>query len=102
MSAKSKLLEGAKRAEVLRSLQGWQECTGRDAIRRSFLFRNFRSAFDFMAHVAIFADQKNHHPEWCNTYNKVDVTLSTHSAGGVTEKDVELATFMDDTAKRYK
>lgn len=88
---------GAKAA--LAGLSGWVEVSGRDAISKSFKFADFNTAFGFMTRVAIKADQMDHHPEWFNVYSKVDVTLSTHDAGGVTEKDVALAKFMDGAAK---
>jgi 4a-hydroxytetrahydrobiopterin dehydratase len=68
---------------------------GRSALQKSFKFSDFNAAFGFMARVALAAEQMNHHPEWFNVYNRVDVTLSTHDAGGVTEKDFKLAEIMD-------
>jgi 4a-hydroxytetrahydrobiopterin dehydratase len=88
---------GAKAA--LASLSGWTEVSGRDAISKSYKFADFNAAFGFMTRVALKADKMDHHPEWFNVYSKVDVTLSTHDAGGVTDKDVELAKFMDEAAK---
>ena len=88
---------GAKAA--LARLSGWAEASGRDAISKSYKFADFNAAFGFMTRVALKADGMDHHPEWFNVYNKVDVTLSTHDAGGVTGKDVELAKFMDEAAK---
>jgi 4a-hydroxytetrahydrobiopterin dehydratase len=76
-------------------LHGWSVVHGRDAIRKAYVFKDFNQAFGFMARVALQAEKLNHHPEWSNVYNKVDVTLSTHDAGGVTGRDVALATFMD-------
>jgi len=87
---------GAKAA--LAGLDGWAEVSGRDAISKSYTFADFAAAWDFMSQVAVKAERMDHHPEWFNVYNKVDVTLSTHDAGGVTDKDVELATFMDAVA----
>lgn len=87
---------GAERA--LARLKGWQAITGRDAIARRFTFPDFNTAFGFMTRVALKADQMDHHPEWTNVYNRVDVVLTTHDADGVTEKDVELAAFMDKAA----
>lgn len=83
---------------ALASLQGWTEASGRDAIAKSYRFADFSSAWGFMSRVALKAEQMDHHPEWYNVYNRVDVILSTHDAGGVTDKDVELAKFMDATA----
>ncbi|XBQ17115.1 MAG: 4a-hydroxytetrahydrobiopterin dehydratase [Oceanicaulis sp.] len=75
---------------------GWEKVEGdRDAVRKVYKFQDFKTAFGFMTTVALKAEQMDHHPEWFNVYNTVDVTLSTHDAGGVTEKDVELAKFMD-------
>jgi 4a-hydroxytetrahydrobiopterin dehydratase len=84
---------------ALAGLPGWSKVEGgRDAIRRTFKFKDFNAAFGFMTRVAIKADQLDHHPEWFNVYNRVDVTLSTHDADGVTELDVSLAAFMDEAA----
>lgn len=84
-------LQGDARTEALASLDGWAEVAGRDAIARSFRFDDFAQAFSFMTRVALAAERMNHHPEWLNVWNRVDVTLSTHDAGGVTQKDVDLA-----------
>lgn len=75
--------------------KNWQRVEGRDAITRTFKFKDFNAAFGFMTRVAITAEKMNHHPEWSNVYNKVEVTLTTHDAGGVTEKDLKLAAKMD-------
>lgn len=90
-------LEGAARSEALERLrsQGWTEAEGRDAITKSFKFEDFVDAFGWMARVAIHAEKANHHPEWSNTYNRVEVTLTSHDAGGLTERDVKLAEIMD-------
>ncbi|MEQ8406610.1 MAG: 4a-hydroxytetrahydrobiopterin dehydratase [Oceanicaulis sp.] len=78
---------------------GWSKAEGeRDAVRKVFKFSDFKTAFGFMTTVALKAEQMDHHPEWFNVYNTVDVTLSTHDAGGVTGKDLELAKFMDAAA----
>jgi 4a-hydroxytetrahydrobiopterin dehydratase len=87
---------GAK--EAVGKLTGWKAVDGRDAITRQFKFADFNAAFGFMTRVALKADKMDHHPEWSNVYNKVDVVLTTHDAGGVTDKDIELATFMDEAA----
>lgn len=76
----------------------WTPVKGRDAIQRSFTFKNFNQAFGFMCRVALKCEQMNHHPEWFNVWNKVEVTLTTHDTGGVSEKDIELARFMDGLA----
>ena len=88
---------GAKAA--LAHLPGWQSMEGaRDAIQRTFRFKDFNEAFGFMTRVALRADQLDHHPEWFNVYNRVDVILTTHDADGVTELDVTLASFMDEAS----
>lgn len=83
---------------ALARLQGWRAVEGRDAIAKDFRFKDFNAAFGFMARVALHAEKADHHPEWSNVYNRVDVVLATHDAGGVTDKDVELARFMDQAA----
>lgn len=84
---------------ALAKLQGWSKVEGdRDAISKTFKFKNFNAAFGFMTRVALMADKLDHHPEWFNVYNKVEVTLATHDADGVTELDVQLAQFMDQAA----
>jgi len=77
------------------TLPHWKAVEGRDAIARTFQFKNFNEAFGFMAQVALKAEQMNHHPEWLNVWNKVEVTLTTHDTGGVSELDIKLAAFMD-------
>jgi 4a-hydroxytetrahydrobiopterin dehydratase len=93
-------LTGDARIDALASLDGWVEMDGRDAIEKSFKFKDFNAAFGFMARVALKAETMDHHPEWFNVYNTVQVTLATHDAGGVTDKDIELARFMDKAASR--
>lgn len=86
-------------AAALARLPGWTALAGdRDAIQRTYRFADFNAAFGFMTRVAIKADQLDHHPEWFNVYNRVEVTLATHDADGVTELDVTLAAFMDEAA----
>lgn len=92
-------LEGAARNQALGELDGWEEVEGRDAIYRKFEFRNFNEAFGFMTRVAMFAEKTDHHPEWFNVYKTVEVTLSTHDAGGVTERDIRMAKFMNKAAQ---
>jgi 4a-hydroxytetrahydrobiopterin dehydratase len=87
-------------AAALAQLPGWSSVEGRDAIVKDFRFADFNAAFAFMTRVALHAEKHDHHPEWSNVYNRVLVTLSTHDAGGVTEKDVALAHFMDAAAKQ--
>lgn len=86
------------RAAALAGLAGWQQVEGRDAIAKTFKFKDFNAAFGFMARVALKAEKMDHHPEWFNVFNKVEVTLATHDAGGVTELDIQLAKFMDAAA----
>lgn len=83
---------------VVAKLSGWSAVDGRDAIRKVYEFADFNEAWGFMSRVAVKAEQMNHHPEWFNVWNKVDVTLATHDAGGVTELDLTLASFMDEIA----
>jgi 4a-hydroxytetrahydrobiopterin dehydratase len=80
-------------------LTGWAPKGERDAIVKSFRFADFNAAFGFMTRVALMADKLDHHPEWFNVYNRVEVLLATHDADGVTELDVKLATFMDQAAR---
>jgi 4a-hydroxytetrahydrobiopterin dehydratase len=86
------------RAAALKDLPEWREVDGRDAIARKFQFRDFNQAFAFMTRAALLAEKMDHHPEWFNVYNKVEITLSTHDAGGVTEKDIAMAKEMDGYA----
>ncbi|MEH0197254.1 4a-hydroxytetrahydrobiopterin dehydratase [Caulobacter sp. CCNWLY153] len=83
---------------ALAQLQGWSAAEGKDAIEKTFRFADFNAAFGFMTRVAIEADKRDHHPEWFNVYNRVEVTLTTHDCDGVSERDVQLATFMDEIA----
>lgn len=91
-------LEGDARAAALKELPHWRDVPGRDAIQRSYKFADFNAAFGFMSRAALMAEKLDHHPEWFNVYNRVDVTLTTHDAGGLTQKDVTLARFMDRAA----
>ncbi|WP_429451662.1 4a-hydroxytetrahydrobiopterin dehydratase [Paraburkholderia sp. WC7.3g] len=88
-------LTADERPQQLAKLNRWESVAERDAIRRTFEFADFNEAFGFMTRVAIKAQEMDHHPEWFNVYNKVDITLSTHEANGVTERDIALATFID-------
>jgi len=86
-------------AAAVARLKGWAVAAGdRDAITRTFTFGDFNAAFGFMTRVALMADKLDHHPEWFNVYNRVEVLLATHDADGVTELDVKLAGFMDEIA----
>lgn len=82
-------------AAAIARLDGWRATKGRDAIFKEFRFKDFNAAFGFMSRVALHAEKADHHPEWFNVYSRVEVTLATHDAGGVTDKDVALAHFMD-------
>ena len=88
-------LEGTERHQALASLDGWREAEGRDAICKTFRFKDFNAAFGWMTRVALVAEKADHHPEWFNVYRTVDVTLATHDAGGLTHKDIALAQQMD-------
>ncbi|PKQ08093.1 MAG: 4a-hydroxytetrahydrobiopterin dehydratase [Alphaproteobacteria bacterium HGW-Alphaproteobacteria-11] len=91
-------LTGKAREKALKGLKGWTKARGRDAIEKTFRFKNFNEAFGFMSRVALVAEKMDHHPEWANVYNRVDVTLTTHDANGLSERDIELATFIDKIA----
>ena len=93
-------LRGKVRQKALGSLKHWKKVEGRDAISKAFRFGDFNEAFGFMSRVAIMAEQMDHHPEWFNVYNQVVVTLTTHDAGGVSERDIKLAKFIDRIAGR--
>ena len=92
-------LDAQQVERAMAQLPGWQLDAGRGAISRRFEFGDFGQAFAFMTRVALTAEKMDHHPEWSNVYNRVEVTLSTHDAGGVTELDVKLAAFMDAAVK---
>ena len=92
-----KLTAEARKAALAR-LAGWSEVAGRDAITKKFVFKDFSEAFGFMARAALVAEKMDHHPEWFNVYKTVEVTLSTHDAGGLTELDVTLAEAMNKLA----
>lgn len=93
-------LTGAARQKALGSLKGWKKVSRRDAIVKAYKFADFNEAFGFMSRVALKADQMDHHPEWSNVYNNVEITLTTHDAGGVSVRDIELARFIDRIAGR--
>jgi 4a-hydroxytetrahydrobiopterin dehydratase len=88
-------LNADARNAALAKLPGWSEVAGREAITRKFVFKDFNQAFGFMTRAALVAEKMDHHPEWFNVYKTVEVTLSTHDAGGVTELDIKLAEAMD-------
>ena len=86
------------RATLLAELPGWTDVDNRDAIQKRFTFPDFNAAFAFMTRVAIQAEKADHHPEWFNVYNRVDITLSTHDANGLTQRDIDLAQFIERAA----
>ncbi|GAB6052139.1 4a-hydroxytetrahydrobiopterin dehydratase [Magnetospira thiophila] len=94
----SKILSDQARADALADLPGWSAVEGRDALTKTYTFADFNAAFGFMSRVALAAEKADHHPEWFNVYNRVRVILSTHDAGGVTEKDIALARFMESVS----
>ncbi len=91
-------LSAEARAAGLSELSGWAVVEGRDAIERSFVFKNFSEAWGFMSRVALAAEKLDHHPEWVNVYNRVAITLSTHDCGGLSERDLALARRIDRIA----
>jgi 4a-hydroxytetrahydrobiopterin dehydratase len=93
-------LTSEERATLLPTLVGWVATPGRDAIHKQFVFPDFNAAFGFMSRVALKAERLDHHPEWFNVWNKVDITLTTHDAEGVTARDVELARFIETIAPK--
>ncbi|MFQ6547145.1 4a-hydroxytetrahydrobiopterin dehydratase [Aestuariibius sp. 2305UL40-4] len=97
----TKKLTDDQRAEMLPPLKetGWSKADGRDAIKKTYEFRNFVEAFGFMSKAALWAEKMNHHPEWSNVYKTVEVTLTTHDADGVSELDIKLAKKMDALAQ---
>jgi len=90
-------LEGDQRTSILQQLEttGWKIVDNRDALAKTFQFKNFNEAFGFMTRVALLAEKLDHHPEWFNVYNKVQVTLSTHDLNGLSTYDAQMAQFMD-------
>ena len=91
-------LTESERSKALAGLAGWTLVDGREAIAKTFTFKDFNAAFGFMSRCALKAEAMNHHPEWFNVWNRVAVTLATHDAGGLTELDIELAAFMNAAA----
>jgi 4a-hydroxytetrahydrobiopterin dehydratase len=92
-------LQGSTRIKAVQDLKGWADVPGRDAIRKTFQFKNFRAAWGFMAQAALVAEKLDHHPEWSNVYGRVEVILTTHAAQGVTALDIKLAQKMDEIAE---
>src|SRR5258707_8935739 len=93
-------LSAEARKSALQGLSGWSEAPGREAIVKTFTFKDFNEAFGFMSRVALVAEKRDHHPEWKNVYRTVEVVLATHDAGGVTALDIDLATAMNAIAKQ--
>ncbi len=94
----SERLDPEARTQTLADLPGWSDVAGRDAIEKSFQFKDFNAAFGFMTRVALAAEKADHHPEWFNVYNRVDITLASHDVGGVSERDIALARFIETAA----
>lgn len=94
-------LSTTDRHEALQALPGWSEVAGRDAIARTFTFKDFNEAFGFMTRAALVAEKSDHHPEWRNVYKTVEVVLTTHDAGGVTRRDIDLATAMNAIGRQF-
>ncbi len=90
-----KKLGAAERAGLAAALPGWRMVPDRDAIARRFTFADFSAAWGFMARVALLAEKHDHHPEWSNVWNRVDILLTTHDAGGLSERDLALARAID-------
>ena len=93
-----KKLDGAARRAALATLREWREVEGRDAIAKSFTFKSFNAAWGFMSRVALIAERMDHHPEWSNVYSRVEITLTTHDCGGLSQRDVDLAAAIDAVA----
>lgn len=94
-------LQTAEIAKALEGLPGWSLATGGLRLERTFIFGDFVSAFGFMTQVALVAERMDHHPEWTNIWNRVDIALTTHTAKGITVRDIELAKSLDAIASRY-
>jgi 4a-hydroxytetrahydrobiopterin dehydratase len=95
-------LTEAERRLLFESHPQWRPADGRDAMRRDFVFRDFGEAFGFMAEIALAAEKADHHPEWRNVYNRVEIELTTHDAGGLSRRDASLAAIIDAAAARRK
>src|SRR4051795_9011223 len=93
-------LAAEARKSALKALPGWKEVAGREAIARTFTFKDFNEAFGFMSRAALVAEKRDHHPEWKNVYKTVEVVLATHDAGGVTARDIDLAKAMNAIARQ--
>ena len=98
MAQKPTTLDAGARQAARSELPNWEMVEGRDAISRAFKFADFSVAFGFMSRVALAAEKLDHHPEWQNVWNRVEITLSSHDAGGLTERDIKLAKIIDKLA----
>ena len=85
--------------KTLASLDGWELCDTQSSIKKSFKFKDFNTAWAFMSRIALLAEKMDHHPEWSNIYNRVDITLTTHDANGITERDIKMATRIEKYSK---
>jgi 4a-hydroxytetrahydrobiopterin dehydratase len=94
-------LEPSLRSKALADLANWRHDPQRDAITRAFKFADFAEAFAFMTQIALVAERADHHPEWSNVYNKVEITLTTHDAGGLSQRDVDMAHAVDRIFERF-
>lgn len=95
------LITPAQRSQLAQELPDWRMVEGRDAIHRQFVFNDFSEAFAFMTRIALHAEKNNHHPGWSNVWNRVDITLSTHDVGGLSERDLELARYINIVFERF-
>jgi 4a-hydroxytetrahydrobiopterin dehydratase len=95
-------LEPSLKSKALADLANWRHDPQRDAITRAFAFADFAEAFAFMTQIALVAERRDHHPEWSNVYNKVSITLTTHDAGGLSQRDVDLAHEADRIFQRFE
>jgi 4a-hydroxytetrahydrobiopterin dehydratase len=93
-------LSAPERRQAMTRLKGWKKVRGRDAIHKVYRFKDFNEAFGVMGRVALMAEKMDHHPEWFNVYNRVEITLSTHDVDGLSQRDVALALFIDSIAGR--
>lgn len=96
-----KKLDADSAARLLATLPGWTHDAARDAITRQFVLADFAQAFAFMTQIALVAEKRDHHPEWFNVYNKVNITLTTHDAQGLTQRDIDLARYADEAYARF-
>ena len=92
----AKKLGNKERAKAIKTLKGWKKTRGRDAIEKNFVFKDFISAFSWMSRISLIAEKMDHHPEWFNVYNKLNIRLRTHDSNGITNKDFKLAEAIDE------